>query len=369
MPDTLSARAAVEACAAFALPGRVLRAETLGHGLINDTWLVVTDAVTRPRAVLQHINRRAFPEPARIMHNLGVLLDHAARHPGAGLRLPGVIPTRNGGDFFEDEQGGFWRMLEYIQDSYAVMRVEDARLARELGAALGRFHALTADLDPARLQVARAGFHDTPRYLARLHEAIQGAGAAVGDEGVSECLGYIATRESRAGVLQQARARGELAPRIVHGDPKIDNVLFDTGSGRAIAMVDLDTVQPGLLLHDLGDCLRSACNAAGESPDDPHAARFDLDLCRALLEGYAAQAAGGLTPGDRGLLPDAAWVIALELGVRFLTDHLNGDAYFKVGYRGQNLQRARVQLRLAADIGAQTDALRQLVGEVLSAAV
>jgi len=368
MPERATGEAAQEAACAFALPGAVVRIEPLGHGLINDTWLVATDAVERPRAVLQHINRRAFPEPARVMHNLGVLLDHARRRPRGEMRLPGIVPTRVGSDWFEDERGGFWRMLEYIEDSYAVERVREPRLAHELGAALGWFHDMTADIEPARLQVARSGFHDTPRYVARLHEGMRAADDPVKDTGVRECLGYVANHEARAGILQQARARGELAVRIVHGDPKIDNVLFDSSSHRAVALVDLDTVQPGLLLHDLGDCLRSACNSAGESPGDPLAARFDLDLCRAVLEGYGTRAATQLGAGDRALLPEAAWLIAFELGVRFLTDHLLGDPYFRVEFRGHNLQRARAQLRLAADIGAKTDALRRLVDEIFPAA-
>jgi len=162
-------------------------------------------------------------------------------------------------------------------------------------------------------------------------------------------------------VLEDAKARGLLAVRPIHGDPKVDNVMIDRATGRAIGMVDLDTVQPGLIHYDLGDCLRSACNPLGESPAHWQAVRFDLDLARALLQGYLAEARHFLTTTDRGYLYDAIRLIAFELGLRFVTDHLAGDIYFKVEHHGHNLQRALVQFRLCQDIETRESAIRSLL--------
>jgi Ser/Thr protein kinase RdoA (MazF antagonist) len=178
---------------------------------------------------------------------------------------------------------------------------------------------------------------------------------------VRDCLAFVDARAATVDVLEKAKASGALPLRTVHGDPKLDNVLFDSASGRAVGLVDLDTVQPGLLHYDLGDCLRSACNPAGESPPDPAAARFDLELARAILASYLAETRGFLTAAELDYLPEAIRLIPLELGMRFLADHFDGDRYFKVEYRGHNLLRARTQFALTASVEARLDAIRATI--------
>jgi Ser/Thr protein kinase RdoA (MazF antagonist) len=165
-------------------------------------------------------------------------------------------------------------------------------------------------------------------------------------------------------VLEQARSAGIIRERIIHGDPKVANVLLDQASGRVAALIDLDTVKPGLPHYDVGDCLRSACNPLGEEATDPTAVRFEPDLCQAILSGYLAEASAFLSPAEVALFPDAAWLIAMELGMRFFTDHLRGDVYFKTRQPGQNLHRALVQFHLAASIAAQDETLRRLVAQL-----
>jgi len=162
-------------------------------------------------------------------------------------------------------------------------------------------------------------------------------------------------------MLEDALEAGRLVPRIIHGDPKVNNILLDSRTGEAVAMIDLDTVKPGLLHYDLGDCLRSSCNPAGEEPEDLGAVSFDLDLARAVLEGYMATAGAVLGPDDLELIPGSARLLPFELGLRFLTDHLEGDTYFRVAHRGQNLRRALVQFKLAEQAAARHDALADIV--------
>ncbi|MCP9438280.1 MAG: phosphotransferase [Nitrospira sp.] len=359
--DTVSANTVRRAAEAFDLGGRVLDVEPLGRGLINDTFLVTTD---HGRAVLQCINRRAFPRPELIMQNLRALLDHAARHAQRALKLPDIHRTHAGSDFLVDADGAFWRALTYIENTRSIERIAHPQQAQAIGRVLGQFHALTHDLDPARLHTTRQRFHDTPWYFERLVTVLAGSAVNRDHADLRSCLEFAEARANRVVVLEQARRRGELQTHVIHGDPKVENVLFDAASGAAVSLIDLDTVQPGLLHYDLGDCLRSACNPAGETPSDPAQARFDLDLCRALLGGYFAETRGLLTDADLHYLPDAIRLIAFELGLRFLTDHLQGDTYFKVAWRGHNLHRARTQFELTASIEAQDGAIRALVAEL-----
>ncbi|HKQ30825.1 MAG TPA: phosphotransferase [Burkholderiales bacterium] len=345
--------------AAFDLGGTVVDVKPLGRGLINDTFLVTTD---NGYAVLQRINRRAFPRPELVMQNLRRLSDHiATRDDAACLRLPRIVPARDGKDFVLDERDGFWRTITYIENTDTFDTVTSMQQASEIGAALGRFHALADGLDPAGLHATRPGFHQTPLYYARFDEAARRTGATPSDADMNWCIGFARARSNIVSVLEDARQRGELKLRVIHGDTKLDNFLFDTTSGRAVSLIDLDTVQPGLVHYDVGDCIRSAANPVGESPPDAEQARFDLGICEAVLSSYLAQARSVLSPSDIAHLYDAIRLIPFELGLRFLTDHLEGDVYFKTQWRGHNLHRARVQFRLTADIEKNETSIRALV--------
>ena len=162
-------------------------------------------------------------------------------------------------------------------------------------------------------------------------------------------------------MLEDARAQGLIDERVIHGDPKLDNILFDASGRRALALIDLDTVQPGLIQQDLGDCLRSCCNRSGESPQDQGRPDFDLGLCAAILDAYGEETRGLLGPGDIEVLYDSIRLLPFELALRFLTDHLEGDRYFRVTHPGQNLEKARTQLDLVADIESKEPAIREII--------
>lgn len=338
--------AVFEIATRFALPGQVLAMEPLGGGLINDTYRVVTP---RAKGVLQRINRAVFPQPKQVMANLRRLHDHWDGLSAPDLRLPRLISTRSGEDWFEDASGECWRMLEYI-DGVTLTQVATPAVAEALGRSLGRFHRLLAGLNPAGLYDTLPGFHLTPRYLAALDRARSGFRGPL-PQALGRLFAWIDRQRGWAARLDQARQAGRLPLRIIHGDPKLDNLLFDP-SGRPLAWVDLDTVKPGLIHYDIGDCLRSACRR-----DD---GRFDLELAEWILKSWLAETRSLLGAEEIRWVPEAIQLLPFELGVRFLTDHLQGNRYFKVTDREENLRRALEQFDLARDVLRQDGALRAL---------
>ena len=190
----------------------------------------------------------------------------------------------------------------------------------------------------------------------------EGSGARRTRE-IREAVAFAAARQGTAGVLEEARQTGQIPERVIHGDPKLDNFLFDRSGRQALALIDLDTVQPGLVHYDIGDCLRSCCNRRGETADGDAGPSFDLALCRDLLGAYGEQVGDLLLPAEVELLYDAIRLIPFELGLRFLTDHLEGDRWFRVSQPGENLGKARTQFALAADIERNEAAIRAIIGE------
>jgi Ser/Thr protein kinase RdoA (MazF antagonist) len=349
----------------FIPDGKISAIRPHGHGLINDTF-IVTVASGR-QVILQRINRHVFPHPERIMENLRALGEHIRQRAAAGnadartLRLPEILRARDGRNFVIDGASGFWRAQEYIEDTRTYDSISNIAQAEEIGFALGRFHALIHDLDPARLHQTLAGFHDAPGYFARFQQASARPRQCGASRELLHGLSFAQRHESLAHVLENAKREGKLVIRAIHGDTKLNNFLFDIKTGKAVSLIDLDTVQPGLIHYDIGDCLRSCANPTGESPQDIGTARFDLDIARALLENYLAETRHFLTRHDYDYLYDAIRLIPSELGLRFLTDHLEGDHYFKTEWPGQNLYRALVQFRLTASIEEHEQPIKAMV--------
>jgi Ser/Thr protein kinase RdoA (MazF antagonist) len=250
--------------------------------------------------------------------------------------------------------------LRYIGESRTIEIVGSPAVAREVGTALGTFHQLLADLPVADLADTLPGFHVAPGYLDHFDAVVTAFGQPTTPE-EAWCWDFVAEHRAWVPALEDAHARGELRQRPIHGDPKVNNLLFDAQWGTAIAVIDWDTVKPGLVQYDIGDALRSVCNRDGEETPNWQAVRFDLELGRAMLEGYLGVARAFFDAADFDYVPAAARLIAFELGLRFLTDHLEGDVYFNVTRRGQNLARALVQLQLANSVNVQFDQLQGIV--------
>ena len=367
---------AVEAIAGRFHPReRITAIRSLGSGNVNDTFLV-THQGHRPSSpagsfVLQRLNTRVFERPELVMRNLVALGDHVQRRlasppeelQGRRWEVPQVVRCRQDGHWVEQD-GEFWRSITYIGAATTTDVILNRDHAREVGYGLGMFHSLISDLPTEDLADTLENFHVTPAYLKRYD--IVSKSCPMRDDAVHSACAFIEARRQGIDVLEAALQRGELKQRPIHGDPKINNVMIDDASGHAVGLIDLDTVKPGLVHYDIGDCLRSCCNKAGEETDDLNTVVFDLELCEAILDGYLSVARQFLSDWDLHYLPDCIRLIPLELGLRFLTDHLEGDLYFRTDHHGHNLQRAAVQFRLTESVEQQLPQIKAMVRRLAS---
>ena len=341
----------------FTQPEKVV-VTTLGQGNINDTFLAESN--DRP-IVLQRINDTVFPVPQLLISNLHYLSQHLpptiTQKDGRRWENATLVPALDGSLSIADSGNKLWRAMKYISNSRNMNRVTSSHQAEQMGWALGHFHNMLSPLDSHRIQTVLPGFHNISVYLEHYdrlssslnHDSIE----------IEHCTTVIQQERSAVLSLQKALKKGDIHQRLIHGDPKIDNVLFDKDNNMAVSIIDLDTVGPGLLQHDIGDCLRSVCNTAGEG-SDPAGVRFDLDICSNTLTAYLREAEDLLTEIDRELIYDGLRTITFELGLRFFTDYLQGGAYFKCDSPKEILQKALVQFSLLQDIIAKESAIRQL---------
>ncbi len=347
----------------FGSPDDVETITPLAHGNINDTWLVNASGI---KTVLQCLNGDVFPEPDKVIENFRQVTEHVIARIGAegiDFRCPRLITTTAGKSGFVDEHGGWWRGQSYVTEHISgEMVYVDKEFAAEIGTTLARFHLLTSDLNEERLHDPLPGFHVMSSYLADFARTCQRSLFGPNQE-LAGCLNFIHEWSDRAMMLETLTNEGFLKKRIIHGDPKLDNVIITEQSGAA-GLMDLDTTGPGLLLHDIGDCLRSICNRQGEYPEYLADVEFDSDIFAAMLQAYSEKAGELLTEQDRKHIVDAAFSLTYEVGLRFFTDHLAGDRYFKVNSRGDNLIKSRVQFTLAQSILDQEERLKRVVEDL-----
>jgi Ser/Thr protein kinase RdoA (MazF antagonist) len=339
--------------------------QPFGSGNINDTFLVSLQEAADQSFILQRINTKVFHEPKLVMQNMRVYTNHVRdrlqNHPlERRWDIPKILPTQQGQDYWQTESGEFWRSLSFIAGSQSFDVMENMEQAREVGYALGTFHHLTNDIAPERLADTLEGFHITPRYLRQYEEVLAKAHFQRSPE-VDYCLKFVGDRKGLTHILEDAKAAGKLPLRTMHGDPKVNNILFDRQTQQAVSVVDLDTVKSGLVHYDIGDCLRSGCNPAGEETEQWQDVQFDTDLCQGILQGYFSTARSFLTEYDYAYIYDAVRVISFELGLRFFTDYLAGNIYFHVKYPEHNLRRSLVQFRLVESIEAQKSVIQKII--------
>ena len=282
--------------------------------------------------------------------------------------MPRVLNARDEQDFYLDEENNFWRAISYVEGARAFDTINSSDHAREVGYALGTFQHLISDLPVETLADTLVGFHIMPRYLEQYDRTLSQNGFVPNAE-VRLGQEFIAARREWAHVLENARIHGQLHLRPVHGDPKVNNVMIEEATGRAISLVDLDTVKPGLIHYDIGDCMRSGCNPLGEETERWEVVRFEPEIGEAILTGYLTQACHFLTAADYEFLYDSIRLLAFELGVRFFSDHLAGNVYFKVKYPEHNLLRALVQFKLTESIEAHEKEIRSIIQSMVTRAV
>jgi hypothetical protein len=337
-----------------------------GAGHINDTWrLVFHSAGVQVHFILQRINHNVFKNPVALMQNIERVTTHLAAQlaNGADLerRVLNLIPMRNGGSSYQDEEGSHWRAYRFIERARSYDAVESPEQAYQAAKAFGRFQQLLVNLPAPRLHDTIPDFHHTPKRFTALEQAIT-ADVANRANLVKKEIAFAFARKAMTDVLIHAN----LPERVTHNDTKINNVLLDEATGEGICVIDLDTVMPGLIHYDFGDMVRTATSSACEDERDLSQVHLQFPMFEALVRGYLSSAGDFLTRGELQFLALSGKLITFEMGIRFLTDYLAGDTYYKVHREGHNLDRCRTQFKLVQSIEQQTDAMDKLVQSIAS---
>lgn len=358
----------------FAISGRVTGLEPFPGGLINDSFLLETVAEDRTRRyLLQHINSDVFPRPRQVMRNIERVTRHVlARLRAEGVEDPGrrfltLVPARDGRAWVEDARGEVWRLYDFIEGTRCLVEVETPAQAAAAGRAFGRFQRLLADLPGGPLAETIPGFHDTPERFAALERAIAAdpLGRAAG---CREEIAEARRLAPEAGAVVAGLASGLLPLRTVHNDCKMSNVLLDGDDDEALCVVDLDTMMPGSVLYDFGDMVRTMTTRAAEDETDLARIQVEPEFFRALVGGYRQGVGDLLVPAEVELLAFAGKLITMELAVRFLTDHLLGDRYFRIHRPRHNLDRARAQFALVRSLEERLPELERLAAAAFAGA-
>ena len=356
-----------DALAAFDFGGEVVGAVRYGSGHINDTFCVHTQPGEGPcrRFILQRISAAAFHHPDQVMANIAsvtAFLRRAIAEAGGdpSRETMTVLPTREGRSFYTDSEGGAWRVYPFIENTVCLQAAETPELFAASARTFGRFQRMLKDYPADTLYETIPRFHDTEDRLAKLKAAVE-ADVMGRVKDVQPELDFVRKREADCSVALQALREGRLPLRVTHNDTKLNNVLIDRDSGEGICVIDLDTVMPGLSINDFGDSIRFGANHSAEDERDLSKVNFDLSLYEVYTQGFLEGAGGALTPAELDYLPWGAKLMTLECGIRFLTDYLEGDHYFRIHREGQNLDRCRTQFKLVADMEAQWEAMKAVV--------
>jgi len=337
----------------FAFEGTMQTYRAFGAGHINKTYLL---SFTGGREyVLQQINTFVFRDTDALMNNVFAVTDYLREHIAADGGDPEretlhFIRTKSGEKYVKAADGTCWRAYRFVADSVAYEKAETPALFEKSGAAFGHFQKLLRDFPADRLAETIPHFHDTPwRYHHEFAPAVQ-QDALGRAQHCREEIRFVQEREGKLSLITDAMADGSVPLRVTHNDTKLNNVLFDKATGKSLAVIDLDTVMPGSALYDFGDSVRYGAATAAEDETDCARVTVSLQYYEAYKRGFLREAGETLTEKEQALLPYACWLMTLECGMRFLTDYLCGDVYFKTDYPLHNLDRARNQLALAADM-------------------
>lgn len=355
--------------AQFALEGEVVQVVSHGNGHINDTYLVTTQQEEKQFLyILQRINTAIFTEPEKLMRNISGVTEHlrkkflAEGRDGQRCTLT-IIPLKSGGMYYEAENGACYRMYIYIDKTRTLEQITSAQDFAVAAEAFGEFRSRLSDYPAETLYETIPDFHNTPKRYERFLEVLAENPLGRANE-VQEEIAFIKERQAELGSLCDALQEGELPLCVTHNDTKLNNILLDEVSGEVVCVIDLDTVMPGSVLYDIGDSIRFGASTAAEDETDLSKVTLDLDLFACYVKGYCKGCKGSLSAGEYDLLPMGAKLMTLECGMRFLTDYLEGDVYFKIHRERHNLERCRTQLALVADMEKKWEAMKQIVEEV-----
>lgn len=356
-----------EAIAGFQYQGRLVKAQPYGSGHINDTYLLTfeNEETGEEKAILQRMNKSIFAKPVELMENIlnvtSYLRDRILENGGNPERETlHVIQTAEGAPYFVDSQGEYWRSYKFIKDTTSYDQVESPDDFYQSALAFGNFQRLLANYPAETLHETIERFHDTRARFQTFKKAVEedvcGRAASAQEE-----IRFVLEHEDVANVFGELLDKKEVPLRVTHNDTKLNNVLIDNATGKGICVVDLDTVMPGLAMNDFGDSIRFGASTAAEDETDLSKVSCDMGLFEVYVKGFIEGCGGRLTEKEIDLMPTGAKVMTYECGMRFLTDYLQGDTYFKIQRENHNLDRARTQFKLVADMEAKWDTMQEIV--------
>lgn len=354
----------------FLVEGTFDSAIPYGSGHINDTKLITAKTDGRVKKyVLQRINHNVFKNPTALMENFVGVTSYLSKiieaNGGDPMRETiNVIKTLDGENYYLTPEGEYWRLLAFIEDSLSYDKVERPEQFYESAVAFGNFQYLLRDYPADTLHETIVNFHNTPDRIRLFKEALA-ADACKRAKDVKAEIDFVLAREDFAATLESARQEGKLPLRVTHNDTKLNNILFNKVTGKALCIVDLDTIMPGYSVNDFGDSIRFGATTALEDEKDLSKVNFDISLYELYVKGFIEGTKGGLTECEMELLPIGAIMMTFECGTRFLTDYLSGDTYFKISRPEHNLDRARNQFKLVSDMEARLDEMRAIVKKYL----
>lgn len=353
----------------FCLDGHLLQADPLGSGHINDTYGLTCSAEQGVRRyVLQRINHHVFVDPPAMMDNIRRVTEHirgklAEQHSDLTSRQLILIQTRDGVDFYRDEKGNYWRMYNRIENAITYDTLESPQLAQEAARMFGWFQRLLLDLPGSPLHETIVDFHMTPKRFTAFEQSVR-ADVCHRARGAKAEIDFVYAHSDLCDILLHCVDAGTIPLRITHNDTKINNVMLDETTHQGVCIVDLDTVMPGLSLYDFGDMVRTATNPAEEDQRDLSKVTMRIEMFEALVRGFVQETHAFLTPMEKKYLAFSGKLITLEQMIRFLTDHLAGDVYYKIHRPGHNLDRCRTQRKLIQSITVQEERMNAIVDSV-----
>ena len=356
-----------DAIYAFGFGPQCSYVKPFGAGHINETYAVYMpgDEGDELSYVLQRVNSNVFRDPAGVMENIFGVTEYmrgVIREEGGDpdRETLSYIKTKSGCNYFEDGEGEPWRCYNYIPDSVCYQLVEDPEQFYQSGSSFGHFLKQLIDYPASSLKETIPDFHNTVKrfeaFQVALERDLRNRAASCRPE-----IEFVLQREADCGVLVSRQEKGILPLRVTHNDTKLNNILFDADTGKGLCIIDLDTIMPGLAANDFGDSIRFGAATAEEDEQDLDKMHFDISLYELYVKGYLEAAKDVLTPEEIESLPWGARLMTLECGIRFLTDYLQGDTYFKTAYPEHNLVRTRTQFRLVAEMEQQFDRMQELV--------
>ena len=342
----------------------VVSAEPYGNGHINDTFLVESKKENgeRKRYILQRINTNVFKKPQEVMYNIEAVTDYLKTKTEDERKVLSLVRTKEGKAYHEDESG-FWRLYDFVEDSICLEAAESKEDFYQSAIAFGEFQKLLIDFPVNKLYETIPDFHNTPdryeKFLTALKNDSLGRAKTAKEE-----IEFVINRKDFCSTLFDAQKQGKLPFRVTHNDTKLNNVMLDEKTRTALCVIDLDTIMLGFSVNDFGDSIRFGASTAADDEKDLSKVWMDIDLFETYAKGFIKGCGGLLTKDEIELLPEGAKMMTLECGMRFLTDYLEGDTYFKTKYATQNLDRCRTQFKLVADMESKWDKMKEIIKKI-----